>query len=287
MINSGVEYSVIEEAKKQTENGLFMLSAEITEDANKPDSNIIVYFDALTTHEVQLNDNITDNWLENMTVVNDSIAQLPIEITLSGISSELVYIPSMNKGWLKSLYTKINDDTLSKLSNDYVITDKLTVIPELFPPLDNITQTAKNVITTVENNVKRYTKILDHFRKSKEDLNNTRLQEIYNSLVELKKICKETGEGLTVQTPYTTFENMFIKSIKLTQENKNHVSDISVTLKQINFTNVLYEDADENILSEFNLAARQQEEQHGKVQGKSGNSTLYETFTPNMEYKNK
>ena len=290
MLNSGVEYSLNNEIQKQTEvtqkNGAFLLYAELTQEANKPDTNVAVYFDVLTSHDIQINDNITDNWLENMTVVNDCIAQQPIEITLSGVSSELVYTPSTNKGWLKSLYTKLNDDTLSKFSNEYVITDKLTVIPELFPPLDNITQTAKNLVTTVENNVKRYTKILNNFRKSKDERNNTRLQEIYNSLVELRNDCKISGEGLTVQTPYATFNNMFIKSIKLTQENKNHVSDISVTLKQVKFSEIEYSAADQNVLSEFNMAARQTEENHGKVQGVNKDSILYSWLQNKPEYTN-
>lgn len=270
MLDAGVEISPIGEEIDKQASGNYLLTGQISLDANAPDTNISVYFDVLNSHQIQINDNITDNWLENSTVVNDCIAQQPIEITLSGISSELVYTPSMNKGWLKSIYSKINDDVLSKYSNSYAITDKLTIIPELYPPLDNITQTAKNIVTVVENNVQRYTKILNNFRKNKKERQGTRLEEIYKSLIEIRNNCKKSGEGLTVLTPYGEFENMFIRSISLTQENLNHITDISVTLKQINFSNVIYSEADKNILAEFNQNAKAQgtEEDLGKVTGK-------------------
>lgn len=293
MLIGGVEYTsnnnlspVGQEIYNQT--GGALLFGSVTEEANAPDSNIAVYFDVINSHQIEINDSITDNWLENSTVVNDCIAQNPIIITLSGISGELIYTPSMNNGWLRDIYGAINDKLAGKFSSDYVITDKLTVIPELFPPVDNITQMAKNAVTVVENNVKRYEKIVNNFLKNKEQRSESRLRSVYKSLTELRNNCKASGEGLTVETPYGELTNMFIQSISLSQDNQAHITDISVTLKQVNFSDVEYPKADKNVLAEFNAAARAEVENHGKVQGKqvNSNSAMYNLFTPNLDYVN-
>lgn len=255
-----------EEIKRQSNGALLSGSARIIAEAN---SNIAVYFDTISSHSLQINDNITDNWLENCTVVNDCIAQEPIIITLSGISGELVYTPSTQKGWLRDLYKTINDKLAGKYSSEYVITDKLTVIPELYPPIDNITQMAKNIVTSVESNVKRYEKILDNFLRNKEQRTQSRLKEIYENLTELRNRSKLTGQGLTVETPYGELNNMFIQSLTLSQDNQAYITDISMTLKQVNFSQIKITAADQNVLAELNAVSRAQVEKQGKVQGQN------------------
>lgn len=247
---------------------------EIKAKSNEPDANIAVYFDVIKSHSIQINDNITDNWLENSTVVNDCINQSPIIVTLSGISGEVVYSPSVKSGWLKELYDNINGNgILGEYANEYITTDKLTIIPELYPPVDNNTQTAKNVITTVESNVKRYEKILNKFLSKKSERNGTRLQKIYDDLTELRYISKITGNGLTAETPFGTLENMFIQSIDLKQDDLGFIADISITLKQGNFSETQTAKADPNTLAELNSAAKAQEKNKGKAAGI--NSELY------------
>ena len=284
MLQTGVEYYnnnygiIGNEANRQIQGALLYPETN----ADTLDNNIAVYFDVIESHSVEINDNITDNWLENSTVVNDCITQSPIIITLSGVSGELVYTPSTNKGWLSGLYSAINDKLLA--DNNYVLTNKLSTIPALYPPVDNITQMAKNVITTVENNVKRYQKIIENLFKSKEELNQTRLKGIYENLKSLRDSSKVSGDGLIVETPYGTFKDMFIQSIKLTQGNVDHITDISVSLKQIRFSDVENTEADKEVLAELNATAREQEENHGKVQGK--NSQMYESIGNNLPYVN-
>ena len=52
---------------------------------------LILYFDIIQEHSINLQSQITDNWLENNSPVNDHIANSPLIISLKGISGELIY----------------------------------------------------------------------------------------------------------------------------------------------------------------------------------------------------
>ena len=278
------------------ETGVIPGGAVITESPNEPDANVVVYFDTITSHSVQLNSNITDNWLENSTVVNDCVALPPLTVTLSGLSAELVYSPSNYRDFIDQFWnttnTQLTQEFIKAQGLEYEITNKLGAITALYPPLDNITQTAINIKNAVEGNVKRYKAIYDRFtNKNNQTTNNfavntpngiaqTRLQEIYENLSSLRI----ARSALIVVTPYATFENMYIQSISLTQNNLNHITDISLTLKQLSFSETQTTKADPNTLAKFNQAARAEIENHGAIQGQ--NSTLYNVFTPGADYVN-
>ena len=66
------------------------ISVTVMEDST-PNNLIGVYFDIIQSHSVSIQNQITDNYLENNTAVQDHIAHAPLTVTLSGISAELVY----------------------------------------------------------------------------------------------------------------------------------------------------------------------------------------------------
>lgn len=267
--SNGLSSSAVgQEIYRQTGGALVVSAEKSTFEATAPDNNIAVYFDVITDHSINIQNQISDNWLENNTSVQDAIAQSPITITLSGISSELVYIPSTkDKRFLRNVYESINNQLKGLTDNtplrNYVMTDKLTVIPELLPPVDNVTQAAKNLVTQVEDNIARYQKIAKNFLRKVN--NETRLQEIYNKLISLR----ETNSELIVETPFKTFESMYIQSVSLTQGEQNHIVNISMTLKQLNFTDIEVTKANQDVLAKYNAIQRAPVENHGKVIGKT------------------
>ena len=273
--------------------------ALIQETANAPDKNVALYFDTILSHSVQLNSNITDNWLENSSVVNDCIGLPPLTVTLSGLAGELVYSPANYKDFITNFWNKTNaeltEEYLRAQGLEYQIRDKLSPISSIYPPFDNVTQTAINIKNAVLSNVDRYKAIYNRFNKKTNQTQSpsgmavntpngiapTRLQMVYENLSSLRV----SRSALTVITPYATFENMYIQSIGLTQDNLDHITDISVTLKQLSFSEVKTTKANPNTLATFNQAARAEEENQGKVQGVQ-NSTLYNVLTPNAKYVN-
>ena len=221
-------------------------------DVSKPDNNIEVYFDVLTEHSVTLQSNVTDNYLESGTAIHDHIAHNPIIITLSGLSGELVYKPPMN------FLNKI-DSALDKIKiGNSPIVDKLGPIPQLLPPVDNYTQTAKEAVMLAEAAVERYKKISETF-KEVAGINETRLEEIFEKLFTLW----QENTALIVKTPYKTFYNMYIMACPLKQGNLNHVTDISITLKELNFQNIETTEADEDVLAKYTEVQRAQEANNG------------------------
>lgn len=223
-----------------------------------------LYFDVMQEHSIQLQSQITDNYIENNTAIQDHIAQSPTVVSLRGLSGEVVYTPPTKA--LDWTYSKVNTSiqkiaNRSNMANTNILTDKLTVIPALLPPVDNITQIAKNAVQYVEASVNRYTKIINNF--TSDTIKQTRLQQIYNDLSDLRA----ANVLFIVETPYTAFADMAIQSITLRQGNENHITDIELTLKQINYATTYSTAPDTERMAYFNALQRTQEADHGKAQG--------------------
>lgn len=230
-------------------------------------NNIELYFDIITEHSISVQNQITDNYLENNTAIQDHIAHSPVVISLRGLSGEAVYIPSTNTdpatnkdGLIKKAYNYAGGYMSAKtgISN---VPEKLAVIPALLPPVDNITQLAKNAVTYVEASYNRYKKIIKNFINPLERRN--RLKIVYRDL----KALRDSNASLIVKTPYETFGDMYIQSVAFRQGNENYVTDIELTLKQLQFTEVQVTGADKEVLAKYNATARAPEENHGTVQG--------------------
>ena len=224
------------------------------------DTKIAVYFDIIEEHSVSLTSQITDNWMENNIYINDHIVNNPIEISLRGLSGEVVYQPSTNNGLLKDW-----QDSVDGKLNNYkgLSTGKLGILAQLLPPVDNLTQLAKNVVTYVESSYNRYKKIIKGFNNQGQ--REERLRTIYRNLSALR----ESKTALIVRTPYETFDNMYIQSLVLRQSNQNYITDIELTLKQVYFVDSLTTTPDEENREKCNFLQRSEVENHGLVQGES------------------
>lgn len=215
-----------------------------------------VYFDIVQEHSISLQSQITDNWMENNVVINDHVANQPLIVSLRGLSGELIYEPSENGG----AQAWINDFAKNKLGASNI--NKLGALASLYPPVDNVTQVAKNAISYVEASVKRYKKVIDTFRSS--GRKQERLRKIYQDLSALR----ENKTPLFVQTPYGSFDNMFIQGLILRQANQNYITDIELTLKQVNFVDSLTAGgANEENRANCNFLQRDTVENHGLTQG--------------------
>lgn len=234
------------------------------------------YFDIIQEHSLTLQNQITDNYIENNTAIQDHIAKSPLTISLRGLIGEVVYTPPT--AFLKNIKNGIDSFTNSNLG--FTVTDKLGPISAILPEVSNLNQIARNTVQYVEASYRRYEKIFDSIQDfidgkgSKE----TRLQEVYRKL----SVLRANDTLLTVITPYTEsgypFSNMAIQSITLRQGNENYVSDIELTLKQLNFANTYTTKPDESVMSKYNACARTKEANHGKAQGVNNDSFIGATI---------
>ena len=235
------------------------------------------YFDIIKGHSISINNQITDYYLENNTAVQDHIAHAPITITLSGISGEIVYTTTQaERDYSKELVQAVSYANRQNLNN------KLTALLVLTPSTSNMTQRAKNAYDYIEASAGRYIGILRRFRNSDTPMDKyngtsdifkeTRLQEIHRKLM----LLRNNNTALWVHTPYGDYLNMYIQSITLRQNDENYITDIEMTLKQLNFAEVKYTEVDKNVMAKYNAYAQAKEHENGKADTEA--SLLKSTF---------
>lgn len=235
---------------------LYSLSAKKT-DNNMQEREVTYYFDIIKSHRLQMQSQITDYWLENNTAVQDTINISPLIITLEGLVGEVVYAPP--KSFRDEIISKIN--SLHPTASGFTLTSKLSVIGALIPSVDNYTQLAKNAINYTEAAYKRYKKLWDSLVNPTSKYVKSRQKQIFETFNDYW----QNRVPLTVQTPYGVFERMYIQNVDLEQGETNTVSNLSVTLKQLNFAEVQYTKADKKVLDKVNSEAREPETNLGKA----------------------
>lgn len=290
-----VHNSSIQEAINGNQNSSLYgaIVTEIEENKTIDDSILDYYFDVITDESIELINQITDNYVENNTAIQDHIAQNPLVITVSGLSGEKVFkydpgvanqllaearIQAAKYGNMKStaFWTLIGAGAKAEGLN------KLSVIPSLYPPVSNYMQVAMNAAELADAAVTKYRNIYQSLKDSGSpefenvfssgDVDNTRIKQIYNKFVELL----ESKKPLSITTAYGFFTNMYIQSVRLSQGNELYKTDIQLTLKQLRFSNVTTTAADKNVMAKYNAYARAEVENNGIAQGKQTNiSILY------------
>lgn len=225
---------------------------------NEPNNNIGFYFDIIQEHSISIQNQITDNYLENNTSVQDHIAQSPIVINLRGISGEVVFTPPTN------YFNKIKDTIDDKIP----FASKLAPLSQLLPQVDNYTQAARDLVQLVETNTERVKKIAKTF--TSEFDKKDRLESIYDKLM----LLRTNNTALRVETPFKVYDNMFIQSLTLRQGDLKYSGDIEMNLKQINYANVEVTKPNEEVMAKYNAYARAQEANNGKAQGVNVNNSI-------------
>lgn len=246
------------------------------------------YFDIISEQSIELINQITDNYVENNTAIQDHIAQNPLIINISGLSGERVfkYNPAVANQLLAEALLQAAKTTTIKSSAFWELVglgsyakelNKLSAIPELYPPVSNYMQVAMNAAELVDASITRYANLYNRvfgkeaynngevFGVDVNVLSDSRLKEIYNNLSQLRA----NNTALVVSTPYGIFSDMYIQSVRLRQGEGVFTTDIEMTLKQLRFSNVTTTAADKNVMAKLNAYARADVENNGTAQGKN------------------
>jgi len=230
--------------------------------SDESDNNIALVFDIIDDHSMQFQSAITDNWLENNTAVQDAIAINPIQITLTGLVGEIVFTPP--KTWREFITEKLNS---TKLGAN--LTQKLSVIPALLPEVDNYTQLAKNAVDYAENAFEHYKSLYETVRniwQNKENPASTKQQIVAQNLL----TAWQNKTSFTVITPWGEFKQMYILNGNFKQAATNTVSNLTVTLKQMNFYDeIQFTGVNKAVRDKYNANPQSPEENHGLTPGKN------------------
>lgn len=251
--------------------------------------NANYFFDIINQTGVQLQSNITDNWVENNTSIQDHITVNPLTLNLRGISGEKVYSydPAEAEQWLVQARIEAVRATgglanilgAFGLSNIADLSNKLSSLSSIIPGVSNITQKARNKFDSIKASAKRYGTLINNFLGDDEpkdsflgyiaeEPSQTRLREIFEQLSALRA----SRTALVVSTPYSVFSNMYITSLELVQNEENYITDIALNLKKIEFAETKTDKADNNVLAQYCAYGRAQESNNGKAQGVASKS---------------
>lgn len=235
-----------------------------------PNNLLAYYFDVISSHAISTQSQITDNYLENGTAVQDHIAHSPLQITLSGLCGDVVYKSSdAEEDYIRELgYAKYKSVEIEAFN-------KLSTLTTIMPALNNTMSNFINKAQSKANSIKRYVGIVRSFMNTNDPMDrhyglnqnflNVRLKEIYENL----KWLKDNNIPLFVNTPWGDFEDMYILSLTLRQGDVNFSSDIEITLKQLRFANVENTEVDKNVMAKYNAQAQADVQNNGKTKGKS------------------
>lgn len=178
-------------------------------------------FDYEGESNVSIDADITDHYLETNQPVEDHIAIHPIKMTLKGFVSELVQVkPSGLAGALEQIQNRLT--TVPAYLGKYT--------PGAIATIQKAISKTQNTVNTIDQSLARVKNIVGLFSKSVQGRTNQ--ERAYNKLQSLMV----TRQLMFVETPYGTFNNMAIERLVFTQDETTKMwSDISVTLKRLNF----------------------------------------------------
>lgn len=210
-------------------------------------------FDYEGDSTLQYNVQITDHYAEDNSVINDHIAIQPLRMVLRGFISELVLkAPSGILGSLGSIQNKLT--TVPAYLGDYT--------PGALAKIQKAITKTTNVVNTIDQSIARVKNVVGLFKKATPAITK---QE--KAFLELQSLMFSKFPML-VETPYGVFNNMVIEGITFIQdENTKSWSDISVSLKQMNFVKTATANPDKNA-NRF-MQQSQSITDKGKTQGKS------------------
>ncbi len=178
-------------------------------------------FDYLSDVNVTMDADITDHYAENNTAIQDHVAIRPIEVVMHGFVSELV-LPKP-QGVVGALAA-----AQSALTQVEAYLGKYT--PGVTQTLSAAITKVQSTVNTINQTLAKAQNIISLFPGAPPAA--TKQSKAYSQLF----TAMNQKLPMTVETPYRVLLNMIIKRIAFAQpEETKSWSDITVTLKQINF----------------------------------------------------
>lgn len=181
-------------------------------------------FDTRGDEEITLESDITDNWVENNSTMQDHIGLKPITITLSGYVGELKNTPRTEE---QAVY-----ETSSSL-----MSAATPFLPKLTTQAQYIFNRAQEVYDIYKKANRTERRIEDTLKKIPVLDEASKQQQAFGKFYEMWA----TRHLSTVYTPFGAYESMAIEKIHAKQaEDSAYISEFSVTFKQVRIAKSIY-----------------------------------------------
>ena len=177
-------------------------------------------FDILDAEEVSLDAEVTDHFVEANYAVQDHIATRPLMFTLRGYVAELADLQTNNI--LSNLFNTLVLGPVSAYAPQFT-----TQAVQAYTQLAAITAQTETVISQAQS-------IFNIFQQKSTTANyQQQAFSFFQNIWMNRQLC-------TVETPFNTFENMAIVSLRAIQKGETKIiSDFAVTFKQIRTTSTI------------------------------------------------
>lgn len=227
-------------------------------------------FDIPREENIELNSDVTDHFTEDNSFINDHVVNRPIEVTLTGFHGELLFErPSGIAGAAQQLQNRL--ETVEAYLGERT--------PGFIQQTQDVVNQTQNAITTINQTIDRVQNVVGLFEGAV-SLEETRQGQAYAQLNTLR----ENKIPVTLQTPWTYFDNMIITNISFIQpENSADISEISVTLKEFRVAEVRTRDFSDNSAPSRNDIQSTDPENVGQVRGERRDISFLEQGIQNVQ----
>ena len=196
-----------------------LLFANSTNKAKFGDIYLFSNFGISGGNTVTASSEITNNYVENNSQIQDHWGITPITYTLTGYIGELIYKPANT--WTSFIENKIGNF--------------LAPITMISPVVSSYVQAAMNTVHQIEANYQKFSKYAENVLKNidaikgKNTVEISNAQRIYENLIALRN----RRILVDVYTPFGEFKNMAMTNIQMKEEeNSKYKCSISVTLQE-------------------------------------------------------
>lgn len=216
-------------------------------------------FDIPDQDSITVDWDITDHFTESNSFLNDHKVKKPIIITLTGFIGELVFrAPAGVEGAVQEISNRL--ETVEAYLGDFT--------PGAVQEAQRVVQQAQSAISAINQTLDKVQNVVGFFEG--EGPEETAQQKAFN---ELNALGDEIM--LTVQTPWSFYDDMTIQSLSFTQDGESEgITDISVTLKQLRVSETKTTDFDKDQFPIRELIQSGPGEDQGNIRGQEESSSL-------------
>ena len=238
-------------------------------------------FDTVISEEYTRQADITDQYVENNSTIQDHYAIKPAELTIKGFVAEVTY-QREDSQFLEEELKKAQEEakvsknllkiattvcpTVSNYMNiatgayDYV-SDSVKKIANVFPQAEKVVKKLKETGSKIKNKFVK-NKEVDTTKDATSSSGNNQ-QLVANLLNEYM----ENREPVQWRNSYGEFQDYYILDFSFSQENSTYASELTIRLKKINFVETVKTNVDYSTY--FSITAQQNAEieNKGNTQG--------------------
>lgn len=225
--------------------------------------NVRYKFEVIDSEELNMESQVTEYVVEDGSMRQEHTTVSPVEFILEGYVAEKVYWsePQVVGGFLAQY------------------TSKLQPIAALLPEVSSYAQTVVATANYVERNIKQVVnKVKNLSKRTISENTNTKIQR---QVADEFRVLRENRTLVTVTSDFGTFNDMYIESVRMTQEDTYDQCRLIVKLKQYQSVETQLVAIDTKKYMGRIQQQAAQEQDLGNIQGKTM-STLRSWVSPNI-----